>query len=349
MSLLAPVLAAMLLQSPPIQRPTSAPATTSAAPAPAAPAPTSAAPAPAAPTAAPAPTTAPAAAPAPAPAPITPAPATPDPIAPAPATPAPITAPTTPLAPAAPPRVEKPGPPFYTDADMQALRKRYGLEADPPKTVRRPRFRCWVADPTCGFVVELNATSAYAYRMRQGSVETPGDINRWNSARIQYDIWFSIPTVVETRGKFRYTRLSLGPKGGVIASDSKDIWGNVGLAGRYWFSRKAFAPSIEFTTALVFKLAGTVKSSTPANGTFDNLRGPIGIAADVGVGLGGFGSLIVGGQYDAPLSRTDVPDSQKIVPSGMFYIGFRGNIVWGAPAALAVGTHALTNRYVTAP
>jgi hypothetical protein len=62
-------------------------------------------------------------------------------------------------------------------------------------------FRCWIADPACGFVVELNATSAYAHRLRQGSVDMPNDVNRWNSARIQYDIWLSIPTVVETRGK----------------------------------------------------------------------------------------------------------------------------------------------------
>lgn len=343
MSLLVPVLAAMLLQAAPIQRPTATSAPATPAPAPATPAPTTPTPAPATPTSAPA-----------TPAPVTaapaPTPAAPDPVA----TPAPVAAPAAPVvapevAPIAPPRAEKPGPPFYTDADMQALRKRYGLEVDPPKTERKPRFRCWIADPSCGFVVELNATSAYAYRLRQGSVDVANDVNRWNSARIQYDIWLSIPTMVETRGKHRFTRLSLGPKGGVIASDGRDLWGNVGLAGRYWFGRKALSPNLVFSTALAFKLAGTVKSSSAADGTFDNVRGPIGITADVGVGLGGFGSLIVGGQFDTPLARTDVPDSQKVVPSGMFFIGFRGNIVWGAPAALAVGTHAVTNRYVHAP
>jgi len=236
------------------------------------------------------------------------------------------------------------GPPFYTPADMQALRQRHGLEADPPSVERRPKFRCWVADPTCGFVVELNATSAYALRVRQGSVNASNDFARWNSARVQYDVWFSIPTMVETRGKFRYTRLSLGPKGGIVASDNKDIWGNVGIAGRYWFSRKRFAPALEFTSALVFKVAGINRA-----GNFDNVRGPMGFAADIGFGIGGFGSIIVGGQFDSPLAREDVPDVERVSAAGMFFLGFRGNIVWGAPAAIAVGTHAITNRAVRSP
>jgi len=227
---------------------------------------------------------------------------------------------------------------------MQALRTRYGLEPEPPTVERKPLFRCWVADPTCGFVVEVNATSAYAYRLRQGSVKEMGDVNRWNSARVQYDVWFSIPTMVETRGKIRYTRLSLGPKGGVIASDSKDIWGNVGIAGRYWFSRKRFAPNFEFTSALVFKVAGN-----NLMGKFDTVRGPLGFTVDVGFGLGGFGALVVGGQFDSPLAREDVPDGERVATAGMFYLGFRGNIVWGAPAAAAVATHAIANRRITAP
>ena len=150
--------------------------------------------------------------------------------------------------------------------------------------------------------------------------------------------------MVETRGKFRYTRLSLGPKGGMVASDSKDIWGNVGVAGRYWFSRKRFAPNLEFTSSLVFKVAGINRA-----GNFDNVRGPIGFSADIAFGLGGFGSIVVGGQFDSPLAREDVPDVERVSAGGMFFLGFRGNIVWGAPAALAVGTHAITTRAVTAP
>jgi hypothetical protein len=333
MTLLAPVLAAMLLQAPPIQRPTGAAPTPVATPAPA-------------PVATPAPAPAPVATPVatPAPAPVaTPAVApTPTPIAPdvTPISPAPAVAPAVPA-----PTVEKPGPPFYTDADMQALRTRYGLEADPPKVERKPRFRCWIADPACGFVVELNATSAYAHRLRQGSVDMPNDVNRWNSARIQYDIWLSIPTVVETRGKYRFTRLSLGPKGGVIASDSRDLWGNLGLAGRYWFGRKAFAPSIEFSAALAFKIAGRNRLTDPPN-QFDNVRGPMGFTADIGFGIGGYGAIVVGGQFDAALSQ---PVDEQASAAGMFFLGFRGNILWGAPAALAVGTHAATTRYVSAP
>jgi hypothetical protein len=227
---------------------------------------------------------------------------------------------------------------------METFRRRQGLDPNPPTSERKPVFRCWIADPTCGLVVEINATSAFAYRARQGKTTDTGDILKWNSARVQYDIWVSIPTMTESRGKFRYTRLSLGPKGGVVASDGKDIWGNVGIAGRYWFSRKRFAPNLEFTSAMVFKLAGVNR-----NGHFDSARGPIGFTADVGFGIGGFGSIVVGGQFDSPLAREDVPETEKSLVSGMFYIGFRGNILWGLPAAAAVGTHAAANRLVKAP
>ena len=328
MSLLATsLLLALAQQPPPVQRPT-APGTSPApvrAPATA--------------------TTAPATSPAPTPVATTPTPAP----APVEAAPAPVEVAPTPVpqdmspAPAPVPAPEV-GPPFYKPEDMQALRQRHGLDPKPPTVERRPVFRCWVADPTCGFVIELNATSAYAFRARQGSVNEVNDIKRWSSARVQYDVWFSIPTMVETRGKFRYTRLSLGPKGGIVASDSKDIWGNVGIAGRYWFSRKRFAPNLEFTSARVFKVAGNNRA-----GNFDSVRGPMGFSADVAFGLGGFGSIVVGGQFDSPLAREDVPDVERVSAAGMFFLGFRGNIVWGAPAALAVGTHAITTRSVTAP
>jgi hypothetical protein len=131
----------------------------------------------------------------------------------------------------------------------------------------------------------------------------------------------------------------------VIASDSKDIWGNVGIAGRYWFSRKRFAPNIEFSSALVFKVAGQDKRRD----VFDNARGPIGFTADIGFGIGGFGALIVGGQFDSPLAREDVGALDRVSAAGMFFFGFRGNIVWGAPAAMAVATHAIATRSITAP
>lgn len=326
--LLALLLAQQPAAAPPVQRPTGA-APTPAPVTPVAPGP--------APVATPAPTPTPAPVATPAPAPATPAPV----VTPAPAPTTPVTPAVAPVAPAVAP--ERSGPPFYGPADMQVLRTRYGLDPDPPAVERKPVFRCWVADPTCGFVVEVNATSAYAYRLRQGNVKDLV-VNRWNSARVQYDVWFSIPTMVETRGNLRYTRLSLGPKGGVIASDSKDIWGNVGIAGRYWFSRKRFAPNLEFTSALVFKVAGTNQM-----GKFDTVRGPLGFTVDVGFGLGGFGALVVGGQFDSPLAREDIPDGERTATAGMFYLGFRGNIVWGAPAAAAVATHAIATRRITAP
>ncbi|WP_170135890.1 hypothetical protein [Nannocystis exedens] len=240
---------------------------------------------------------------------------------------------------------EKPGPPFYTEAEMQQLRVRHGLEATSPTSERKSRWRCLIADPTCGLVVEVQATSGYAYRVRQGDVTSPGDVYRWNSARVQYDVWVSIPTLVEQRGGFKYTRVSLGPKGGIIASDSKDIWGNVGFAGRYWFKRGRWSPTIEFSSGLAFKVAGIQKP----DGRFDNVRSPIGFVADVGIGLGGFGAIVLGGQFDSPLAREDVPERARTPAGGMFYIGFRGNILWGAPAVFGVATHAAALRAVNAP
>jgi hypothetical protein len=328
--------------APPVQRPTSVAPPPTVQPTPVQPAPVQPAPAP---TAQPAPVqpapVQPTAQPAPAPSstltpwsPGGPAEAAPtEPPAPVATTPAPAT------------MTQKSGP-FYTEADMQALRLRHGLEADPPKFERKSRWRCLIADPTCGLVVEVQASSAYAFRARQGSVAMPGDIYTWSSLRVQYDVWVSIPTLVETRGNYKYTKVSLGPKGGIIASDSKDIWGNIGFAGRYWLGRKKWSPTIEFSSALAFKVAGIADKMT---GRFDNVRSPIGFLAEVGVGLGGFGAIVLGGQFDSPLAREDVTERARTPAAGMFYIGFRGNILWGAPAVLGVATHAAALRAIKAP
>jgi hypothetical protein len=234
------------------------------------------------------------------------------------------------------PTVEKPGPPFYTDADMQALRTRYGLEADPPTgrapagvplLDRRPDLR-------------LRRRAQRHQRLRlppaPGQRRHPNDVNRWNSARVQYDIWLSIPTMVETRGKYRYTRLSLGPKGGVIASDSKDIWGNVGLAGRYWFGRKAFAPSIEFTSALAFKVAGRNRLTDPQ---LRQRPRPARLHRRRRLRH----RRLRSDRRRRPVRQPAQPvDEQDDSAAGMFFLGFRGNILWGAPAGAAVGTHAAT-------
>ena len=242
------------------------------------------------------------------------------------------------VTPEPPPPVVVEGPPFYTDADMAALRDRYDLPPLPTEPQRKVRWRCLVADPTCSFNVEVNATSAYAYRVQQGSPVSDA-ISRWHSGRSQYDVWVNLPGVVETHGKHRYTRLSLGPKGGVIVSDSKTIWGNAGLAMRYWFGRGRWAPTLELSSALTFRL-----TTENMDGVIATRRSPIGVTGDIGFGLGGFGALIVGGQYDSPLAREDVTETARVYPSGMFFVGFRGNIVWGAPAAAAVGTTALSQR-----
>lgn len=260
---------------------------------------------------------------------------------------APVAAPTPAPAPAEPAgtvvAAETEGPPFYSEADSAALRQRYALDPTPPTSSRQAKWRCLVADPTCGFNVELNATSAYAFRAQQGDLTNSDGVYRWSSARAQYDLWVNLPVVTETHGKIRYTRLTLGPKGGVIASDSKTLWGNVGLALRYWFGHGRFAPTFELSSAMTFRLAA-------ADDMNDNKitaqRSPVGVTFDVGVGIGGFGALILGGQYDSPLVREDVAEVARVYPSGMVFVGFRGNIVWGAPAALAVGTHALSQKVV---
>lgn len=233
-------------------------------------------------------------------------------------------------------------PAHYTDADMQALQRRYQIDPT-PITSHQARWKCLIADPTCGFNIELNATSAYAYRLRQGDVTT-GAVTKWHSGRAQYDVWINIPTAVETRGRYRFTRMTLGPKVGIIASDSKDIWANFGFGGRYWFGRKRFSPAIEFSAALSFSLF-----SDRRLGGFGPTRSPVGITADVGLGIGGFGALIIGGQINPALAREDIPEPVRVSSSGMFFVGFRGNILWGAPAALAVTTHAVTQRSVVAP
>jgi hypothetical protein len=238
------------------------------------------------------------------------------------------------------------GPPYYDDEDIERLRARYGIDPDPPETARTAAWRCVIADPTCGFSVELNATSAYALRFRQGTVTDTSDVHRWNSGRAQYDLWLNIPALVETEGSFRYTKMTMGPKGGVIASDTGDLWGNVGLASRWWFGRGRWAPALEFTSALTFSAMRRNTRNLPPGEepSYEMRRSPVGFAADIGFGLGGFGAIVVGGQYDSPLAKEDVPEDLRVSAGGMFYVGFRGNIVWGVPAAAAVATHALSLR-----
>ncbi|MCA9693893.1 MAG: hypothetical protein KC636_30175 [Myxococcales bacterium] len=236
--------------------------------------------------------------------------------------------------------VEQPAP-HYTEQDMQELRARYQLEASPPEEGRKAKWRCLIADPTCGFNVEINATSAYALRSRQGDA-VEAALETWHSGRAQYDLWINLPAATKAVGRFKYTVLTLGPKGGIIASDGATLWGDIGLAGRYWLGRGRWAWTIEFSGALTFKV---MEDQARFNG-LTNQRSPLGLTVDVGVGVGGFGAIVIGGQFDTPLAREDLPDQERIYPSGMFFVGFRGNIVWGFPAAAAVTTHALTQRFV---
>jgi hypothetical protein len=73
------------------------------------------------------------------------------------------------------------------------------------------------------------------------------------------------------------------------------------------------------------------------------------VSLDVGFGFGGWGAIVLGGQLDTPLVREELPPVVRINPSGMVFIGFRGNLAWGGPAALGVATHAVTQRLVERP
>jgi hypothetical protein len=241
------------------------------------------------------------------------------------------------------------GPPFYAPEDLQALRKRHGLAADPGPDPRKVRWRCFIADPLCGLNVEVQALGAFAPRFRQGDVRERS-ARKWSSGRAQYDVWVNIPVLTEARGRTRYTRMTLGPKAGAIFSDTGDTWGNVGMVGRYWLGRGRFAPAIEFSSALAFKIARRPTNDLGgAEPKYEMQRGPVGVTADIGLSIGGFAAVVFGGQYDSPLAREDVPERFRTQASGMLFMGIRGNILWGAPAAAAVATHGLTQRYAREP
>jgi hypothetical protein len=230
------------------------------------------------------------------------------------------------------------GPPYYSEDDIDRLRERYGVAPDPRVEPRKPKWRCLIPDPSCGFGVEVLATTAYAYRARQGNIAVSGDFYDWNSARVAYDLWLTFPAHVQTLGSYKFTRLSLGPKFAVVASDNQDLWGNMGVALRYWFGTGKWSPALEFSSALSFKLVGENNDLTSTR------RSPVGITADIGINIGGWGAIIVGGQYDSPLAREEIPEKFRISAGGQVFVGFRGNILWGAPAAVAVGTHIAIQR-----
>ncbi|WP_181198161.1 hypothetical protein, partial [Enhygromyxa salina] len=238
--------------------------------------------------------------------------------------------------PVAPPPEQ--GPPYYTEDDIDQLRARYEIAPDPRVEPRKPKWRCLIPDPSCGFGVELVATTAYAYRARQGNISVDGAFFDWNSARVAYDLWLNFPAHVQTVGTYKFTRLTLGPKLAVVASDNQDLWGNMGLALRYWFGTGKWSPALEFTSALSFKLVAE------DNGATTTQRSPVGITADIGVNIGGWGAIILGGQYDSPLAREELPEKFRVSAGGQVFVGFRGNILWGVPAAAAVGTHIAIQR-----
>lgn len=238
---------------------------------------------------------------------------------------------------------EEGDPPYYTPEEMARLRARWEIPAEQPIEAlepNKPKWRCLIPDPSCGFSVELVATSAYTYRFRQGDISEANQVFRWHSARVAYDLWVTFPTHTQTFGRYKFNRFAFGPKAGVIASDNRDLWGNLGIAGRYWFGRGAWSPALEFSSALSFRL------TRERDDMIVPQRSPVGITADIGINIGGWGAIIIGGQYDTPLAREDLAEKIRISSAGQFFVGFRGNVLWGVPAAAAVGTHVASQRAI---
>src|SRR5690606_9772049 len=148
-----------------------------------------------------------------------------------------------------------------------------------------------------------------------------------HSARVAYELWVNFPAHTQTVGTYKFTRLTLGPKVAVVASDNQDLWGNFGIALRYWFGTQKWSPALEFSSALIFKLMCERAGITMPQ------RSPVGITADIGVNIGGWGAIILSGKYDSPLAREEIPEKFRVSAAGQVFIGFRGNILWGAPAA----------------
>jgi len=242
---------------------------------------------------------------------------------------------------------EKPGPPFATPEERERLRASFGLgplSAQGPEPTRVKRtFGCLVADPSCRVAYELTATSSYSFRIRQTEIDDNLLVQRWSSGRVDWQFAPHFAVASDVVGRRRYARVTLGPRIGVTASDRSDLWGNVGIASRIWFGRGSWAPHLDLGGGMSFWLRGV------RGNELKPLRSPAGVSLDVGFGFGGWGSIVVGGQLDTPLVREELPPVVRINPSGMVFIGFRGNLAWGAPAALGVATHAVTQRFVERP
>lgn len=231
--------------------------------------------------------------------------------------------------------------PPYTPAELDAVRAKHGLPPMPSEAPRRARWRCLIADPTCGTTIEVTATSAYVRRFAQVS-SSGGNTRSWNSGRADYSVTWLTPALSKTVGRQQFNLVSMGATGGVIVAEDYELWGKMGFASRFWLGRGAWSPALEFQSGLSFLLRTRANSEEgPSAG-----RSPVGFHADVGLNIGGWGAVVLGGQYETPLARNDVPAALRTRPGGALFIGFRGNLLWGAPVAAAITTQALTQRLV---
>lgn len=221
-----------------------------------------------------------------------------------------------------------------TPEPERQLRARYGMETDPPKFVRQARLGCLIADPTCAVALEINAMTAYALRFVQVEAQDEFEVERRNTARVEYESVFLLPAVYAVRGRYKYNILGLGPAVGVVATDRGQLWGRAGLAGRWWLGRGVWAPALEMRSSLSFLLReDRGMGPKPA-------RSAPGINFDLGVNLGGWGAIVIGGQYETPSVGAGTSQFLKRYSAGTFYLGFRGNILWGGPLAASIATQA---------
>jgi len=206
------------------------------------------------------------------------------------------------------------------------------------RRTHRARWDCWIPDPTCRRSIEVNATTAYAMRFVQIGSKKELATRIRHTALIAYEASLLFTSNTQALHRYKYSVFSLGPMGGIAASDAHDLWGSFGVVGRYWLGRGEWSPAIELHGLLNFKLRGSRGTNIIAQ------RSPIGFRGDLGINIGGWGAMIVGGEYQVPLITDGLPEGHHISAGGMFYAGFRGNILWGLPAATAVATHVLVNR-----
>ena len=125
--------------------------------------------------------------------------------------------------------------PYYMAA-IDAVRKRHGLGAMPGNDTRKVRWRCFIADPLCGFNIEVQAMGAVAGRFKQGDVRTASVRKRERRRAVRR--LGEHPGDHRERGPHPLHPHDARAEGLGIPRYGH-TWGNVGMVGRDLFGRGA--------------------------------------------------------------------------------------------------------------